>query len=342
METNLKQNKAIELPAGYVLRPVQMEDLTPTVELINRIAQKYSGGNELDEAELRNFWEMPELQRDDDVCVVTAPNGQIVGYAEMTMLDKQPVHPFLWIRIDPEHMHLGKPMMEWLDARSQKALELCPEELRVSVQCFNPKGAEPIKELLEAYGYQVIRHSFQMRIELDQEPPAAEWPQGIELRPFEAERDLRAVYEAYSEAFSDHYGYVKRPLEIALQRFKHGLMGEGHDPKYWFVAWDGDKVAGISLCFKESSEDPEMSWLELLAVPREWRKRGLGKALLLHTFGEFYKAGKKAVGLSVDASNLTGALRLYESAGMKVSRQYDRFEKELRPGKELMTVELSE
>jgi hypothetical protein len=44
----------------------------------------------------------------------------------------------------------------------------------------------------------------------------------------------------------------------------------------------------------------------------------------------------------VDASSLTGAVRLYERAGMHVARQYDRYEKELRSGKELMTTELSD
>jgi hypothetical protein len=34
----------------------------------------------------------------------------------------------------------------------------------------------------------------------------------------------------------------------------------------------------------------------------------------------------------VDTQNPTGATRLYEKAGMHVERQYDFFEKELRPG----------
>jgi hypothetical protein len=44
----------------------------------------------------------------------------------------------------------------------------------------------------------------------------------------------------------------------------------------------------------------------------------------------------------VDASSLTGAVQLYERAGMSVARRYDRYEKELRPGKELMTTELTD
>jgi len=75
-------------------------------------------------------------------------------------------------------------------------------------------------------------------------------------------------------------------------------------------------------------------------VLRPWRRRGLALALLHHTFGEFYRRGKRRVGLGVDADSLTGALRLYEKAGMHPIRQYASFEKELRPGVELSTQTL--
>jgi ribosomal protein S18 acetylase RimI-like enzyme len=68
----------------------------------------------------------------------------------------------------------------------------------------------------------------------------------------------------------------------------------------------------------------------------------LGLALLRHSFNEYYRRGKRKVGLGVDAENLTGALRLYERAGMHVHRQYNSYEKELRAGKEISVQSLSE
>jgi ribosomal protein S18 acetylase RimI-like enzyme len=75
-------------------------------------------------------------------------------------------------------------------------------------------------------------------------------------------------------------------------------------------------------------------------VRRHWRKRGIGLALLLHAFGELYRRGQRKAGLGVDAENLTGALRLYESAGMHVHQASDLFEKEIRPGKEISVQSL--
>jgi ribosomal protein S18 acetylase RimI-like enzyme len=84
-----------------------------------------------------------------------------------------------------------------------------------------------------------------------------------------------------------------------------------------------------------------MGWVGSLGVLRPWRKRGLGLALLRHSFNEFYRRGKRKVGLGVDAQNLTGALRLYENAGMHVHKAFDQYEKELRPGQELSVQSLS-
>ena len=65
-------------------------------------------------------------------------------------------------------------------------------------------------------------------------------------------------------------------------------------------------------------------------------------ALLLHTFGEFYRRGQPTVVLGVDAQNLTGALRLYERAGMHVSMRFTTYEKELHAGEELATQTLGD
>jgi ribosomal protein S18 acetylase RimI-like enzyme len=63
--------------------------------------------------------------------------------------------------------------------------------------------------------------------------------------------------------------------------------------------------------------------------------------LLKQAFSAFYARGQKRAALGVDATNLTGALHLYERAGMRVFRQFDNFEKEFRPGLEISTQVLT-
>ena len=97
---------------------------------------------------------------------------------------------------------------------------------------------------------------------------------------------------------------------------------------------DGEEIAGLCLCRPETVEDSEKAHVDNLAVRRPWRKQGLGRALLLHAFGEIYKRGQKRVDLGVDATNLTGATRLYEKAGMRKTHTYETYEKALRDKKQ--------
>jgi ribosomal protein S18 acetylase RimI-like enzyme len=70
-----------------------------------------------------------------------------------------------------------------------------------------------------------------------------------------------------------------------------------------------------------------MGWVRGLGVRRGWRGRGLGLALLQHTFGAFYARGRSTVGLGVDAQSPTGATRLYQRAGMRVTEEYETYQK---------------
>lgn len=68
-----------------------------------------------------------------------------------------------------------------------------------------------------------------------------------------------------------------------------------------------------------------------LGVRPAWRGRGLGRALLVHAFGDFHRRGERRVGLGVDSENATGATRLYESVGMHVDQETVVWEKVLVP-----------
>jgi len=81
-----------------------------------------------------------------------------------------------------------------------------------------------------------------------------------------------------------------------------------------------------------------MGYVASLAVLPSHRGCGLGRALLLHSFAEFYAMGKRGAALAVDADSLTGATRLYESVGMRPHTRYAMWEKELRAGEDLTTI----
>ncbi|HDL85358.1 MAG TPA: GNAT family N-acetyltransferase [Candidatus Acetothermia bacterium] len=123
-----------------------------------------------------------------------------------------------------------------------------------------------------------------------------------------------------------------------MVRWRHQIEHDpDFDPSLWFLAMEAEKIVGVSLCWAKAHEDPNMGYVGMLGVRRPWRRRGIGLALLCHSFGALYLRKVRKVGLNVDAASLTGATRLYERAGMRIDRHSYAYEKELRPGRDLST-----
>jgi mycothiol synthase len=343
MNAILQDQKTISLPEGFTARGALLSDVEAAYRLFNRWSQAVIHEDEIiDAGAIRIEWVSPNFDPARDIRVVFAPNGQMAGYVEVWTTSKPVVHPWIWGRVDPDYQNLGIGtwLLAWADERSRLTLAETPADLRVAPRVGAYRQAEDAKKLFEAMGFHYIRSSYQMRIDLNEAPPAPVWPEGITVRTYTA-ADLEALYRADDEAFRDHFGHVEQPLEQGLARFKHFMIDyEDFDPTLYFLAMDGGEIAGISLCRLRSFDDPDMGYVNSLGVRRPWRKHGLGMALLRHSFGEFYRRGQRKAGLHVDASNLTGALRLYEGAGMHIHRASDMYEKEIRPGREISVESL--
>ena len=343
MNALTQKENIVELPEGFTARGANMNDVEPAIELINRWSRSALGRDESANAEaVLTEWKSPGFDPEQDIRLVFAPNGQMAGYIEVWTTSKPPVHPWIWGRVNPdyENLGIGTWMMQWAEQRALRALPAVPAELRFAPRVGIWRESEKSKKLFDDFGYRQVRSSYHMLIDMDAPVPEPEFPEGITLRTYNLETDAEAIYRAVEDSFRDHYGFVEEPIEEGLKRFKHFWIHEGFDPTLLFIAMDGDEIAGINLCRPHAFDDPDVGWVGTLGVRRPWRKRGLGLALLRHSFNEFYRRGKRKVGLGVDAQNLTGALHLYESAGMHVHHAFDHYEKELREGTEISVQSL--
>ena len=64
------------------------------------------------------------------------------------------------------------------------------------------------------------------------------------------------------------------------------------DPTLWLFAVDGEQIAGAALCRVRADDN---GWVELLAVRRQWRNKGLDTTLLQSAFATFYQRGVKHI-----------------------------------------------
>jgi mycothiol synthase len=325
-----------DLPAGFRAREIDPQaDVEPVVELCVAAAVAEYGTSDMTIEMVRESYNAPTFNPKTDGRLVLDTDGQPAGVVEFYSIDAAHVAPYVYVRVRPDLLEtgVGEALLGWVERRGREGLHLAEPGLRVSLHAQAAGVNEPMQRIFEHSGWAMERVFWQMEIELGDEAPAtAPLADGIAIRSAVAGEDERAVMAAQDEAFADHYGFVPRAFDEWLTVETKVLA---YDPSLWFLGVDGDEIAGISLCLPEAPGRPDTGWVSILGVRPAWRGKGLGLALLTHSFAEFHRRGKRTVGLGVDSESLTGATRLYERAGMRVTRDGRSYERVIREGREI-------
>lgn len=259
-------------------------------------------------------------------------DGQVVGYSRVTW----------WQEINGPrvYLHFGVLLPEWRRKGIGRAMLRANERRLREIAASHPTDGERVLQswadqhehnneaLLQSEGYTRTRDSYDMLRPDLENLPDFQLPEGLEVRPVTPDQ-YRTIWEADQEAFQDHWGFTPG-TEADYQswlRFPH------FEPSLWRVAWDGDQVAGQVRSFIDKQENVEYKRLrgytEFISVRRPWRKRGLARALIAQSLHALRERGMREAELGVDAENLSGALRVYESCGFQVIRRNSVYRKPL-------------
>ena len=321
------------LPAGWQSRAAAKTDL-PALAMLDVAHTKHAVGRALrTENEIRIEWKSPTFDLQTDSQIVLDPDGQIAGWCEVYDFAPHTRIPSR-LRLDPSRDDdiAATWLIDWAVARARQALAKAPAGASV----IHTQGAyQSLPQLigtLEDAGFSYARSFLRMMIEMSELPPAPSWPDGIVVRPMVAGDDDRAAVAAIRDAFQDHWGHVETPFEEDLEEWKQWIHeDEDFDTDLWFLAMDGDEIAGFCQCYPVVGDDPKVGLVDELGVRRPWRGRGIASALLQHAFRAFYQRGKPIVELGVDSQSPTGATRLYDKAGMVPVWANNVYEMELKP-----------
>jgi mycothiol synthase len=301
------------------LRSPTLADAPGIAASINELSHALHGEGSVSEDEIRSWFDAPDFDPTRDAVVAVDGDGRIECYADVT--DSAHDGRLIWLDVT---LRPGAPadvaerLLEEVERRAEAHLA---EGGRL--KAYVDERDTALGRLLEARGYRVVRHSFRMEADLGAAPTPPAWPDGIAVRTFRPGEDDRQVYEVQEETFADQFDHAP----LSYEEWRHWSLGGTFDPGLWFLAEAEGELAGICLARRERGGDETLGWISVLGVRRSWRRRGLGQALLLHTFAELRRRGKPRVGLGVDGSNPTGAVALYERAGMRVSRRYDHWQR---------------
>ncbi|MCU1518930.1 MAG: family N-acetyltransferase [Pseudarthrobacter sp.] len=226
--------------------------------------------------------------------------------------------------VDPawQRRGVGAALLRWLEERARQRFADDSSgsgtrhvpRLRIGTEQQHGHQAR----LLESAGYTVVRYFNEMHRPLDQPMPAAGLAGGLELAGLAPELH-EAVRRAHNDAFRDHWGSEPRDEES----WSFTLTHPHARPDLSAVVLDSStgEVAGYQL----ASHDPEAAaqrgiregYTELLGVRRDYRGRGIARALLAEAIGRFTAAGMDVASLDVDSENPTGALNLYTKMGYR-------------------------
>lgn len=323
------------LPKGFTMRPATMDDAEAAYEVVHACEMFDDGMPDHTLEEFQLAWQEPGFNLATDAWCVFSADGRMVGVADSGDREHVRVHSFFRVHPDFRDLGIEEQLLAQTEERARQHIALAAPDVRVAVDNWISCKDKASIVALERVGYSFKRSFWRMEIEMTSAPAAAEWPEGVTMRTLKVGQEERAVFEMIEEAFQDHFGH----LPSSFEQWKHWQFNDTFDASLWFLAFEGETLAGGIIC--RHFRDLEVGWVGQLGVLRPWRRKGLGMALLLHAFGEFYRRGVHRVGLGVDSQNLTGATRLYERAGMHVAIQHDTYEKELRAGRELSTQSLS-
>ncbi len=294
------------------------------------LVQVYNGARRADgitvvvtlEGFTSNYQHLRNCDLHRDLLIAETDSG-IVGYSrvEWSVEEANGNRMLLhvsWLLPEARGIGVAERILAWSEARlTEIAHEQTHEGKQFFVAYVDAGEAEREHALVEA-GYSVVQTFAEMVRPLSDPIPDIPLPDGVEIRPV-TWADGRAIWEADDRAFHDHVGYTEQN-EVDYDGW---VKDEHADPSLWKVAFAGDAIAGQVLNYVNALENTEFKrkrgWTESISVQREWRKRGLAKALIVESMRMFKQMGMDHVALGVHTTNPNGAFPLYEALGYKVT-----------------------
>lgn len=267
-----------------------------------------------------------------DVLLVEHPDASppLIGigeYAvELDLLDEATVlHVEGQVHPDWTGRGIATLLLERADGRARAAAEATGTGAAV-VRTTVVDGDDRARAWFGRRGFVTTRHLLEMRLELDRDVPRPAWPPGVHVRTFRLGRDEQRAWAVHRLAFED----VPTHLPLTLEEWVEDrvLRDPAFEPSLTFLATTADGlVVGLAVCRAGADGAAEDGFIRDLGVVPEWRGTGIGMALLLQALRTFRARGLTGAALDVDDVTIGPAVRLYERAGMRVTRRIDVVER---------------
>ncbi len=297
------------------------------INIINEAYREYEDRRPLTLDELEILEKLTSF--DDAGMFIAEFDGKPVGCVN-AFIDKEINEKKGFIRmlgVVPEYRKKGigrQLLMRALESLRERGMECAETEIQ------DDKIAG--KNLLESMDFRPVRAFSRMTMDLSNIPSEIGENKDITIKMMKkgSEEDIKLLVWLVNEAFKEHYNYRPETVEdirLWFQRIPSWLYYE------FFFVYLQDKHVGfivvkIDKKYNESRKK-KAGYIQTMGVIKPYRRRGIGKALMLHGLHFLKSKGMEEVELDVDDSNPTHALELYEKTGFKIHRKTIACKKDL-------------
>jgi mycothiol synthase len=300
-----------DVPGSLETGPARERDLDDVVRVLEAADRALGLPPEPIREELTWIWHLPtsDLERDTRIL---RDGDSVIAYGEAIWKHPDEGGPLdLSVRVHPDYRGAG--IGSWLLSWGER---LAGDRGSDGVRAFAADRDASAQDLLRSRGYVRVRSGFTMRKNLEADEDRGAPPTEVTIRRYE-DADERVLYEVDQASFAENWGFRPKSFES----FNEELDGEYWDPSLVFLAEANGTTVGLIVSFLFEM----CGYVDSLGVLKEWRGRGIGKALLRRAFAELAGRGSPEVRLGVDTQNVHGAVALYEGVGMSVYRRYEVF-----------------
>lgn len=265
---------------------------------------------------------------EQDYWLVAQIHERVVGYSQLNWWHEEDgVWVFFiggWVLPEWRGRGLGTCLLHWGEAVARQVAAREHPGDRFEFASNASSTERDATTLLQNEGYYIAFTTLEMQFDPSTTLPAAPpLPSGLELRPVLPEHYLpiiSSVIECYQDAFP---GNRFRSTFDRLAYFSGEYQKPKYDLKLWYVAWDGDQVAGQVILVIENGQ----VYVNQVSIRPAWRRKGLARALMIRALRDMCARGEQMIWLDTFAEYQTRAVDMYYELGFHTAKVFPRYRK---------------
>ncbi len=260
----------------------------------------------------------PNYSPQQDLFIVETA-GNILGYMDITT-ELNIGRVILSCFIHPDHRKHGLSS-KLVDCATHRAKELEVKVAHVNILQDNIAAKSVLSEL----GFKLVHRFLQLGLDISKVRWQGIDQDGLPYRHFQR-GDEEKLTQIQNRSFAGTWGYNPNTVE----EISYLVNLTNFSPEDIVLDWDGDKVIGycwIRTTYKAATGERKEQ-IRMLGVDPDYRRKGVGKRVLLAGLSYIKSKGLQVAELTVDSENKV-ACALYRSVGFEVQTSSLWYEKRI-------------